>query len=182
MLACFLDSELQQGWGFPGLPLSTWYSCRLCLKLRRHVSFHSPAHWPVGFYFFHPVSPPLTSGKCSFTHHNVMVCCCCCSVAKSCLTLCDTQHTNFPVLHFLLEFAQTHVHWVSDAIQLSHPLSSPCLSCPQSFPASGSFLMSWLFASSSQCIKTSVSVLPMNIQHWFPLGLAGLISLLSKRL
>ena len=49
-----------------------------------------------------------------------------CSVAKSCLTLCDPMDSStpgFPVLHYLLEFAQTHVHWVSDAIQPSHPLS-----------------------------------------------------------
>ena len=51
----------------------------------------------------------------------------CCSVAKSCLTLCDPMDYSkpgFPVLH-LPELAQTHVHWVDDAIQPSHPLSSP---------------------------------------------------------
>ena len=53
---------------------------------------------------------------------------CCCSVAKSCWTLwyfmnCSTP--GFPVLHYLLEFAQTHVHWVRDAIQPSHPLLPP---------------------------------------------------------
>ena len=55
-------------------------------------------------------------------------------------------------------------------------------SCLQSFPASGSFLMHWLFASGGQSIgaSASASVLPMNIQDWFPLGLTGLISLLSK--
>ena len=55
-------------------------------------------------------------------------------------------------------------------------------SCCQSFPASGSFLMSWLFGSGSQSIGASASVLPMNIQGWFLSGLIGLISLLSKRL
>ena len=54
--------------------------------------------------------------------------------------------------------------------------------CLQSFPASGSFLMSQLFASGGQTIGTSASVLPMNIQGWFPLGLTDLISLLSKGL
>ena len=51
-----------------------------------------------------------------------------CSVNKSCLTLCnlmDCSTPGFPVLHYLLEFAQTQVHWVSDAIQPSHPLSPP---------------------------------------------------------
>ena len=54
--------------------------------------------------------------------------CCCCSVAKSCLTLCDPTDCSTPgspVLHYLLKFAQTHAHWVCDAIQPSHPLSSP---------------------------------------------------------
>ena len=57
-------------------------------------------------------------------------------------------------------------------------------SCPQSFPASGSFPMSQLFASDSQNTRASASptVFPMNIQGWFPLGLIGLISLLSNRL
>ena len=53
---------------------------------------------------------------------------CCCSVTKLCLTLCnsiDYSVPGFPVVHYLLEFAQTHVHWVGDAIQPSHPLSSP---------------------------------------------------------
>ena len=91
---------------------------------------------------------------------------------------------GFPILHYLLEFAQTHVHWVSDAIQPSCPLSSPFPPCLQSFPASGSFLMSWLFVSGGQSIGASASalVLPMNIQDWFPLGLTGLISLQSKGL
>ena len=57
-------------------------------------------------------------------------------------------------------------------------------SCPQSFPASGSFPMSQLFASGDQCTgaSASASVLPVNIQGWFPLGLICLISLLSKGL
>ena len=53
-------------------------------------------------------------------------------------------------------------------------------SCFQSFPASGSLLMSQLFASSGQSIGASASILPMNIQGWFPLGMTGLISLQSK--
>ena len=67
-----------------------------------------------------------------------------------------------------------------------HPTISsfvfPFSSCLQSFPASGSFLMSWLFASGDQSIGASASVLPMNNQGWFPLGLTGLICLLSKGL
>ena len=58
----------------------------------------------------------------------------------------------------------------------------PFSSCPQSFPASGSFQMSQLFTSGGQSIGVSAGVLPMNIQDWFPLGLTGLISLQSKGL
>ena len=59
---------------------------------------------------------------------------------------------------------------------------SPFSSCPQSLPASGSFLTSWLFASGDQRIGTSASAsaLPVNIQSWFPLELTGWISLLSR--
>ena len=52
----------------------------------------------------------------------------CCSVVKSCLTLCnpmDCSTSDFPVLHYLPEFAQSHDHWVSDAIEPSHPLLPP---------------------------------------------------------
>ena len=69
-----------------------------------------------------------------------------------------------------------------------HPTISssviPFSSCLQSFPASGSFLMSWLFASGGQSIGASASpsVLPMNIQDWFPLGLTDLISLQAEGL
>ena len=70
--------------------------------------------------------------------------------------------------------------------QWCHPTISssvvPFSSCPQSFPASGSFPVSQTFASGGQSIGASASVLPMNSQGWFPLGLTGLISLLSKGL
>ena len=67
-----------------------------------------------------------------------------------------------------------------------HPTISsfviPFFSCPQSFPASGSFPMIWLFASGGQSIgaSASISVLPMSTQGWFPLRLTGWISLQSK--
>ena len=64
----------------------------------------------------------------------------CCSVAKSCLTLCDPvggSTPGSPILHYHLEFAQTYVLWVSDAIQPSNPVA--LFFCPQSFPASETF-------------------------------------------
>ena len=54
--------------------------------------------------------------------------CCCCSVTKLSLTICNTMDCStpvFPVLHYLPEFAQTHIRWVNDAIQPSHPLLPP---------------------------------------------------------
>ena len=92
------------------------------------------------------------------------------------------QHTRLLCLSLFLRI------W-SNPCPLSwwcHPTISssviPCSSCLQSFPESGSFPMSWLFASGGQSIRASASVLPMNIQCWFPLGLTGLISLQSKGL
>ena len=100
---------------------------------------------------------------------------CCCSASQSCPTLCDTMDCNtpgFPVLHYLPEFAQTHVRWVGVAIQPSHPLlppSPPALHLSQH----QGLKRPWLFASGGQSIGAlaSASSLPMNIQGWFPLEL-----------
>ena len=106
------------------------------------------------------------------------------SVAQSCPTLCDPMSRStpgLPVHHQLPEFTQTHVHWVSDAIQPTHPLSSPSPSAPnpsqdQSLPMSQ--LFTW--GGQSIWISASASVLPMNTQVWSPLGWTGWISLQSK--
>ena len=86
------------------------------------------------------------------------------------------HHASLSKHHQLTESTQTNVHWVGDATQPSHPLSFlPFSSCPQSFPASGSFQMCQLFASGGQSIgvSSSTSVLPMNTQDWSPLGWTG---------
>ena len=69
----------------------------------------------------------------------------CCSVAQSCLTLRShgLQHASFPVLHHLLEFAQTRVHWIDEAIQPSHALHLPLL-LPSTFPSIS--LFQWVSA------------------------------------
>ena len=96
----------------------------------------------------------------------------------------DYSTSGFPVLHYLLEFAQTHVYWVSDAIQPSRSLSSPS---PPTFNLSQhQDLFKWL-SSSHQVAKvlgvfTSTSLLPLNTQDWSPLGWTGWISLQSKGL
>ena len=111
----------------------------------------------------------------------------CSLVTQSCPTLCDPVDRSTPglaVLHYLLEFSQTHIHWVGDAISPSHSLLSPSPPALKSFPASGSFPMSQLFESVAPSIRASAStsVFPMNIQGWFPSGLTELISLLSTGL
>ena len=108
----------------------------------------------------------------------------CCSVTQLCLALCnpmDCSTPGFLVLRHLLEFAQTHVHRVCDAIQPSHPLSSPSPPAPN--PSQHQSLFQWV-SSSHQVAKVlaSASVLPMNIQDWFALEFTGLMSLQSKGL
>ena len=83
------------------------------------------------------------------------------SVSQSCPTLCDPMNHStpgLPVHHQLPEFTQTHVHWVSDAIQLSHPLSSPSPPAPNLSQHQG--LFQWV-SSSHQVAK----VLEFQLQH-----------------
>ena len=95
---------------------------------------------------------------------------------------CSTQ--GLPVHHQLLEFTQTHVHWVSDTIQPPHPLLSP--SPPDFNLSQHQGLFKWV-SSSHQVAKSigasaSTSVLPVNTQDWSPLGWTGWISLQSRGL
>ena len=106
---------------------------------------------------------------------DIRVCVCVCVYAWSVMpNSCDPMDYSMPgssVLYYLPEFAQIHAHQVSDAIQPSISSSViPVSSCPQSFPAAGSFPKSQLFTSDGQSIGASVSasVFPMNIQDWFP--------------
>ena len=104
---------------------------------------------------------------------------CCCSVTKSCPTLCDPLNCRTPVfaiLHYLSEFAQTHVHWVIDAIQPSEPLSPPS---PPALSLSQHQSFKWV-----DCSHQVAKVLELQLQHqsfpWifrvdFLLGLTGFI-------
>ena len=109
-------------------------------------------------------------------------CCPVCSVLFHFLSHMDCCTPGFPILHHLLELAQTHVHWCCHPTVLASVI--PFSTCLQTFPVPGFFLMSQIFASGGESIGFSVSasVFPMNIQGWFPLGLTGLISLQSKGL
>jgi len=134
------------------------------------------------FYKKAPVVPSICE-KCRNLIHSM----CCCWVPQSSPNLCDPMdrsRPSFPVLHHLLELTQTHVHWVGDAIQPSHPLSSPS---PPAFNLSQhQGLFQWV-SSSHQVAKG----LEFQLQHqsfqwifqdWFPLGWTGWISLQSKGL
>ena len=107
------------------------------------------------------------------------------SVPQSCLNLCDPwtvacqvslSSVNSPCLLKLMS--------VESVMPSSHHILCHPLLCPQSFPESGYFPVSQFFTSDGQSFgaSASVSILPMNIQDWLPLGLTGLISLQSKRL
>ena len=120
----------------------------------------------------------------------------CCSVAQLCLTSCNTMDSSTPgflVHHYIKKMAKKKKK-KDGSMDMSpfrwrwYPniLSSVVrfFSCLQSFPASGSFPLKSVFRSCGQSIgvSTSTSVLPMNIQDWFPSGLTGLISLQSQGL
>ena len=95
-------------------------------------------------------------------------------------------HQGFPVLHYLLKFAQTHVHWV-DAMQPSHPLLPPSppvlnLSQYQGLSNELAVCIRWPEYWSSGISPSSGISTVLNMQDWFHLGLTGLISLLSKGL
>ena len=106
---------------------------------------------------------------------------CCCSITKSCLTLCNPMNWSmpgFPALQYLPELAQTHVHWVSDTIKPSHPLSPPS-------PLALSLSQHQVLFQSGSSLHQVAKV--MELQHrsfqWIfglPLWLTGLIPLLSK--
>ena len=110
------------------------------------------------------------------------ICCCACSsVAKSCWTLCNPRLPCPSLSPGVYSDSCPLSQWCHPTISSS---VSPFSSCPQSFPASGSFPVSQFFASTGQNTgaSASASVSPVNIQGWFPLGLMGLVSLQSKGL
>ena len=126
----------------------------------------------------------LADQRCLINPSYFMGFCCCCSL--SCVQVFVTPWTvarqaslSFTISWSLLKLMSIELQMPSNGISSS---VTPFLFCPQSFPASGSFPMSQLFKSDGQSIgvPASASVLPVNIQGWFPSGLTGLISLQSK--
>ena len=116
--------------------------------------FSQPKYWPqvswiAGGFFTVWVTREATSGSPPLPDHKSLHICCC-SVTQSCPTLCnpmDCSMPGSPVLHQLTELAQTHVHWVCDAIQPSHPLVSPSpafnLSQRQGFSSESALHIKW---------------------------------------
>ena len=104
-----------------------------------------------------------------------------CPVVSNSLWSHGLQHARPPCPSPCPEFTQVHVHFIGDAVQPTDPLS-PFSPSALSFPASGTFPLSWLFTSDDQNTgaSASASVFPVNIQSWSPLRLTGLISLLPK--
>ena len=108
------------------------------------------------------------------------------SVAPSCLTLYDHMNCSMPGLpvhHHLLEFTQTHLHWVSDAIQPSHPLSSPSPPAPN--PSQQQSLFQWVklhMRWQSTGASALASFLPKKSQGWSPSECTGWVSLQSRGL
>ena len=106
-----------------------------------------------------------------------------CSVVSDCFQPHGLKHARLPC-----PIPSSGVCNSCPLSQWCHPTIASSVTlfshCPQSFPISWAFQMSWFFTSGGQSVgvSASASVLPMNIQCWFPVGLTGLISLLSKRL
>ena len=113
----------------------------------RRERLPTPVFWPGEFHGLYPKESDTTE---RFSLHftftiNSLCYCCYCLVTKLCPTLChpmDCSTPGFPVLYYLLEFAQILVHWVGDAIQPSHPLSSP--SPPTFNPSQHQGLLQWV--------------------------------------
>ena len=119
------------------------------------------------------------------SHQGVMcISICCCSVAQSCPTLCDPMDCSTQAsLSFTISWSWLKLLSIEPLMPSNHLiLCRPLLLLPSIFPASGYFQMSQFFTLDGQSIgaSASTSVLPVNIQDWFPLGLTGWISLQPK--
>ena len=169
----FLGPQSQGGWPCHSAVKYCQLTCCICCYKSAGIVLHCVTSAGILIENFEWPWAPVPSVQFS-------------SVTKSCLTLQphEPQHARPPC-----QSPTPGVYSNSCPLhQWCHPTISssivPFSSCPQSFPASGSFQMSQPFTSGGQSIGVlaSTSVLPMNIQNWFPLGWTGWISLLSKGL
>jgi len=160
-------------WDFLDKGLLEWVAISFCRESSRPRDW---THLPALAGRFFTTKPP---GKPKVLYQFS-------SVAQLCPTFCDPMDRSTPVLpvnHQLLEFTQTHIHWVSDAIQPSHPLSSP--SPPALNLSQHHGLFKWVTSSHQVAkvlrVSASTSVLPVNTQDW-SLGERKLTSRLLNRL
>ena len=137
----------------------------------KKLSFGETVSSPQNIWYPEPLfSPAVLKGQGIGTQAGELcssyLCtlkCCSCSVAQLCLSLCnpmDCSTPGFPVLHCLPEFAHTHVHWVGDVIQPSHPLSSP--SPPALNLTQHQSLLQWV-----SCLHQVAKVLELQPQPQF---------------
>ena len=135
------------------------------------VSFAKSLGGVICFHVCPPVDLPTFQISAIIA---LITCCCYFSVIKSCSTLCSP--VNCPSLSpGICSNSYSLSQWCHPTISFSVSFSS----CPQYFPVSGSFPLSWLFASDGQSIRASASasVLPMNIQGWFSIGFSALLKM-----
>ena len=161
----------------------TWVTLQLALRLLSLTTLQL-CHLPP------PLPPPVSNSSCLFTPCQLL-CTSCCTISSvqslSHVRLFATPCTAAGQASLSITNSWSFSNSCSSS-QWCHPTISssviPFSSCLQSFPASGSFPMSQLFTSGGQSIGVSAiaSVLPVNIQDWFPLGWTGWISLQSKGL
>ena len=133
-------------------------------------------------WYYTTVLQDITGDKGYLGTFNIISHECFSSVAQSCLTLCDPMNPStpgFPVHHQLPEFTQTHVHWVGDAIQPSHLLSSPSPPAPNTSQHQSQH---FTWGGQSTGASALASFLPNKSQGWSPSEWTGWISLQSKGL
>ena len=175
---------MQSCWQLGFLRKLIWTSVigkELCYHIAQETAQCYVAAWRGGKFggeWIHGWVPSLFT----WNYHNI-VNWLCCSVAKSCQS-CGLQHTRLSHPSLSPEVCSNSCPLNPWCYPTISTCAAPFSSCPQSFPASGSFPMSWLFISGGHSIEASAStsVLPVNIQGWFPLGLTSWISLQSKGL
>ena len=119
---CAAIHGVAKSWTLSNWTKLNWVHCIDVTKLLHlFLSLDTSVFFPISSYY-----------EWNYYKYSYIRICCCCSVTKLYPTLCNTMDCSmtagFLVLHYLLEFAQTHVHWVGDAIPPFHPLLSPSLS------------------------------------------------------